>query len=262
MSGRRTAALLAVLLAVLFAGAGLLRSEPAQPPEDAPPENAPPEERQAGLSQPEKGDAPDAGAKDDGLPHDKLFITPERQAYQDGDLRLIIPRLELDREVLNGTSAEVLKRGVGLYDYAQLPGEGNRNVSVAGHRNGRKNGIVNDHAPFYYIDTLEEGDFLYLRDDEKIYQYCYEDTSIVEADDWGPIYSQGFSCLTLTSCHPIGTTDRRIIVRARLTGIIDAGGEEYTYPMHKENPQNETDENTPAVPAAGRLPAAGLRTAD
>lgn len=158
--------------------------------------------------------------EDDDLPHDKLFITVERQGYEDGDLQLIIPKLNVDVPILNGVDAKTLLRGEGLYDYAQLPGEGNRNVSVAGHRNGLKNGKITDNMPFYYIDTLEDGDYLYLRDDEHIYRYTFEDQTVVEPDDWGPIYSQGFSCLTLTTCTPIGISDHRLIVRGRLDEII------------------------------------------
>lgn len=158
--------------------------------------------------------------EDDGLPHDKLFITVERQNYQDGDLTLIIPKLDRELPIYGGVTKEDLKKGVGLYDYAQLPGEGNRNVSVAGHRNTIRNGKISDAAPFYYIDTLAEDDYLYLRDKERIYRYVYEDTKVVEADDWGPIYSQGFSCLTITSCEPIGISDHRIVVRGRLDEIF------------------------------------------
>lgn len=170
---------------------------------------------------------------DDGLPHDKLFITVERQKYKSGDMVLKIPKLDKEWSVLNGVSAEVLAKGVGLYDYAQLPGKGNKNVSIAGHRNGRTNGKVTDKAPFYYIDTLAEGDYLYLRDNENIYRYVYHSTDIVEEDDWGPIYSQGFSCLTLTSCHPIGISTQRIIVRGKLDEIFPIT-EDFVYLSHTE----------------------------
>jgi len=166
----------------------------------------------------EPASEPDEVLQDD-LPHDKLFITVERQKYKSGDLQLIIPTLSIDAPVWDGTTEEDLVHGACLYEYAQLPGEGNRNVSIAAHRNGRKNGIVNDDGLFYYIDLLMEGDYLYLRDDKNIYRYCYESTKVVEADDWGPIYSQGFSCLTLTSCEPIGISTHRIIVRSKLDEI-------------------------------------------
>lgn len=157
---------------------------------------------------------------EDDLPYDKLFITVARQKYQSGDLQLIIPKLAVDAGVWDGTDPKTLDKGACLYEYAQLPGEGNRNVSIAGHRNGRVNGAVTDDAIFYYIDTLGEGDYLYLADQDKIYRYLYLDTEVVEADDWGPIYSQGFSCLTLTSCTPIGISSHRIIVRGKLEEIL------------------------------------------
>lgn len=178
-----------------------------EPPVVAPPKQAPQEPTEKPL-------------EDDGLPHDKLFITVERQKYEDGDLQLIIPRLEVDVPVLNGTDKETLGRGVGLYEYAQLPGEGNRNVSIAGHRNGIRNGKITDNMPFYYLDTLGEKDYLYIRDSVSIYRYLFEESEVVEEDDWGPIYSQGFSCLTLTTCTPIGVSDHRLIVVGRLDEIF------------------------------------------
>lgn len=159
--------------------------------------------------------------EEDGLPHDKLFITVERQKYEDGDLQLVIPKLEIDDPIWDGTTDADLAKGACLFDYAQLPGEGNRNVSLAAHRNGRRGGIVTDDGLFYYIHELAEGDLLYLHDKEKIYVYRYLDTKVVEADDWGPIYSQGFSVLTLTSCEPIGISTHRMIVRADLQEIVD-----------------------------------------
>lgn len=156
----------------------------------------------------------------DGLPVGKLVITPERKLYEDGDLSLSIPALSVVRTVHDGTDTEDLNGGVGLYDYAQLPGEGNRNVSIAGHRNGISHGQITDKAPFYYIDTLKEGDYIYLTDSAHIYRYLWDSCVIVEADDWSPIFTTGYSCITLTSCHPIGISDHRIIVRGLLDEIF------------------------------------------
>ncbi|NLF34978.1 MAG: class E sortase, partial [Clostridiales bacterium] len=152
----------------------------------------------------------------DGLPVGKLVVTPERKGYQDKDLTIYIPAINITRVVYGGTDESTLNKGVGLYEYAQLPGEGNRNVSLAGHRNGISNGKITDRAPFYYIDTLEEGDYIYLYSDTEIYRYIWEYSEIVTPDDWSPIYTAGYSCLTITSCHPIGISDHRIVVRAAL----------------------------------------------
>ncbi|MBQ3599761.1 MAG: class E sortase [Lachnospiraceae bacterium] len=160
----------------------------------------------------------DLYSNDPNLPYDKLFITKERQNYNTGDLVLIIPKLSLKEAIQNGTETDDLAKGPGLYDYAQLPGEGNRNVSIAAHRNKSRNGVISEWF-FYYIDTLCTGDYIYLRDDQYIYRYIYDQTTIVEDDDWSPIYSQGFSCVTLTSCEPIGVATHRIIVRGKLDAI-------------------------------------------
>ena len=56
----------------------------------------------------------------------------------------------------------------------------------------------------------------------------YDQTTIVEETDWSPIYSQGVSCITLTSCEPIGVADHRIIVRGILDSIVDYD-KNYTY---------------------------------
>lgn len=169
----------------------------------------------------------------DGLPVGKLVITPERRDYKDGTLTISIPKLKMSRLVYGGTGSDQLRQGVGLFDYAQLPGEGNRNVSLAGHRNGRSNGVVNDHAPFYYIDTLTDGDYIYLYDSEHIYRYLYAFTEIIEADDWSYIKTTGDSVVTLVSCHPIGVSDHRIVVRGTLDEVLTYT-KDYAFPASKE----------------------------
>ena len=131
--------------------------------------------------------------------------------------------------VLDGVDAQTLLRGVGLYDYAQLPGEGGANTSIAGHRNGLRGGKITDNMPFYYINTLTEGDYLYLQDSEQIYQYLWECTEVIEPSNWGPIYNQGYACVTLTTCTPIGVADHRLVVRGALVDTIPLSGD-YDYP--------------------------------
>ncbi|MGI6028454.1 MAG: sortase [Candidatus Heteroscillospira sp.] len=169
----------------------------------------------------------------DGLPVGKLIATRERAEYTLPELMLRIPALGVKYGVYDGTSSQELRYGVGLYDYAQMPGDGNRNTSIAGHRNSVVNGKVTDAAPFYYIDTLGEGDYIYLTDDDHIYRYVWQECYVVEADDWSPIYTTGYSCITLTSCHPIGISDHRIIVRGLLDAILENDGN-YDYPADLE----------------------------
>lgn len=170
---------------------------------------------------------------EDGLPTDKVFVTDTRKNYQSGDLRLIIPKLDVDEFILNGVDEQTLLQGEGLYDYAQLPGEGRSNTSIAGHRNWIRGGKITLDQPFSFLDTLAEGDYLYLVYGENIYQYLFEYQEVVEPDDWGPIYKTDHSCVTLTTCTPVGVSDHRLIVRGALVDIIPLS-DDYAYPANAE----------------------------
>ncbi|MDD2955440.1 MAG: class E sortase [Oscillospiraceae bacterium] len=157
---------------------------------------------------------PQSGAVGFGeLPAGKLVITTQRKNYQAQELTLSIPKLGLETAVQDGTDYETLKKGPGLYEYAQLPNEEEPgNVSIAGHRD-----IFGSH--FYSIDTLTKGDLIYLIYQGKLYTYEYAETRIVEPNDWSVIENQGHACVTLTSCDPIGTTEKRIIATGELVKV-------------------------------------------
>lgn len=161
-------------------------------------------------------------------PQGELFIEKKRSEYKSGDLILNIPKLEIEYEVMNGTSQSALKLGPGLYEYSQLPGDGDRNVSIAGHRTG----YSDTYKVFLNLDQLKEGDLMYLYNEEKIYIYQYSETKIISKEDWSVIYLQGFSALTLTSCHPIGKNNQRIVVVGELNSIVD-NEKDYEFVSHK-----------------------------
>ena len=146
-------------------------------------------------------------------PVGKLVVTTDREAYENGNLRLVIPSLDQDVLVQNNVDTESLRSGPGLYEYSQLPApDTNANVSIAGHRDI-------EGAEFYYIDRLTDGDLMYLVYQEKVYIYQYESTQIIQSDDWNPIACKDYPCLTLTSCDPIGTFITRIVVTGRLVDV-------------------------------------------
>lgn len=146
-------------------------------------------------------------------PVGKLVVTTDREAYENGNLRLVIPSLDQDVLIQNNVDTESLRSGPGLYEYSQLPApDTNANVSIAGHRDI-------EGAEFYYIDRLTDGDLMYLVYQEKVYIYQYESTQIIQSDDWNPIACKDYPCLTLTSCDPIGTFINRIVVTGRLVDV-------------------------------------------
>lgn len=201
-----SAALLLVGIVLLLISIQSFR--PPVPPQPESVESAPIQPIQPPASSEESSAASETIYDEDYL-KDKLYITQERADYQSGQLVLKIPRMGVDTEIQAGVTNKYLDIGPGLFDYSQLPGEGKRNVSIGAHRDIKG-------AHFYFIHKLTKGDLFYLVYNNQIFVYEYKDTKIIKPDDWGPIYGQGFSCLTLISCTPIGTTRERIVVRAEL----------------------------------------------
>lgn len=159
---------------------------------------------------------PSYGEDESEWPEETLFIEKERKTFETGDLRLIVPRIECDEYVVNGTKQENLRTGPGLYECSQMPGEGNRNVSIAAHRSG-----YSHYANlFKNVHKIIDGDLLYLTDESVVFVYRYKETKIVDSSELSVLCLQDFSCLTLTSCHPIGQNKQRIVVTSELEKII------------------------------------------
>jgi LPXTG-site transpeptidase (sortase) family protein len=98
----------------------------------------------------------------------------------------------------------------GLFEYSNMPGEGDRNVSIAGHRS---------RGVFCDLDKPGEGDRAHLVYGANIYTYVFLDRNVVPPTDWSVITNQGFSCCTLVTCTPIRVADKRMIVRFELEKI-------------------------------------------
>lgn len=136
--------------------------------------------------------------------------------------QLEIPKLGVDVIVVEGTSLAALRAGAGHYPETPLPGE-RGNVAIAGHR-------TTYGKPFNRLDELMPGDRVILT--TPIGRHVYEITQrpwVVDPMDWSPVndFAKGGSFLTLTSCHPEGSADFRIVARAELVRsepVANAGG--------------------------------------
>ena len=146
------------------------------------------------------------------------FGSPEhREAYltetiRPGDAltRLTIPALDVDTIVVQGTTLSALEAGSGHYEQTALPCE-QGNAAIAGHR-------TTYGKPFANVDELAAGDRITLV--TPIGRCTYEVMSepfLTHPSDF-EVLSQPRrgSMLTLTTCHPPGSAEQRLIVQARL----------------------------------------------
>ncbi len=117
---------------------------------------------------------------------------------------------------VDGTSENVymekLKRGVAHYRGTGLPGEG-ENIVIFGHSSADV-GSGPYARIFEKIDRLEKGDEIVLRYEKTDYSYIIFDKKVVAENNLSILEPTSEERLTLFTCWPIGTSDKRMVVKA------------------------------------------------
>ncbi len=118
--------------------------------------------------------------------------------------------------VIDSNRRWALDRGVIHEPETSLPWSrgAQRNVYLAGHRLGWAG--TGSRLIFYHLDKLARGDEIVLRDrDGKKYRYRVSETFVVDPRDvWVMGQVRGRDMVTLQTCTPIPTWEKRLIVRA------------------------------------------------
>jgi sortase A len=131
---------------------------------------------------------------------------------------LHIPRLgDTSIPVLQGTTLDLLGRGVGHYKDSAMPGRVG-NFAVAGHR--KTHG-----EPFRYLDEMRDGDLIVVETADTWFTYREDrDPFIVDPTDLGvvapvpdhPGADPARKLITLTTCNPWWASTQRMIVTGEL----------------------------------------------
>jgi LPXTG-site transpeptidase (sortase) family protein len=122
--------------------------------------------------------------------------------------RIVIPAAGVDWLVVEGVSQADLAQGPGHMPGTALPGQPG-NAVISGHR-------TTHGAPFYDLDLLAPGDSITV--ETLIGSHVYEVVELLVVAPnavWVTEQVEG-AWLTLTTCHPKGSAQERLIVFARL----------------------------------------------
>jgi sortase A len=121
---------------------------------------------------------------------------------------LVIPRIDLDMIVVQGTDTESLKKGPGHYPDTADPWDGTGRVGIAGHR-------TTYLAPFHDLDAMRVGDPITLRTEYGTFEYRVTEVFVIASEGSGVVLSQTTEpTLVLTTCHPRYSSSQRLIVTA------------------------------------------------
>jgi sortase A len=125
---------------------------------------------------------------------------------------LIIPRIGVNKFVVEGVQVDDLMKGPGHYPGTVLPGQ-DGNAAIAGHR-------TTYGAPFFDLNELSVGDPIYITDlAGRTFTYTVsQPPRVVSPNDVSVLNPTPYAALTLTTCNPRFEATSRLIVVARLTG--------------------------------------------
>ncbi len=121
---------------------------------------------------------------------------------------IVIPRIGVDKIVVEGVGRDDLRKGPGHYPETPMPGQSG-NAAIAGHR-------TTYGAPFNRIDELQPGDQILITTLQGSFDYEVIGTEIVAPTQVEVVEDKGDDRLTLTSCNPKYSARQRIVVSAAL----------------------------------------------
>lgn len=122
-------------------------------------------------------------------------------------LRMIIPKLNLNQSIVQGTDWEALKQGIGQLQNGIKPGDRIGNLVLNAH-----NDIYGEL--FRHLDQLEPGDRFQVQTMTQTFTYEITEWTVVGPNDVYVLQNQGRPTATLISCYPYQVNDKRIVVFA------------------------------------------------
>lgn len=126
--------------------------------------------------------------------------------------RLVIPAIDLDVVMVEGTGKTDLKEGPGHWPETPFPGGGG-NFVVSGHR-------TTYGAPFLHLDDLESGDDIYVVLPYVLVQYRVTDVFVVYPDEVETVAQRGKEQISLAACHPLYSARQRIVAQGDLVEFV------------------------------------------
>lgn len=126
---------------------------------------------------------------------------------------ITIPKIDLELPIYEGSSSEVLQKGIGHMTQSSYPvgGEGTHCV-LTGHRG------LPDAELFTHLDQLEIGDCFYLHVLDEILAYRVDQIKVVEPNETGDLdIISGKDYCTLVTCTPYSINTHRLLVRGERT---------------------------------------------
>jgi LPXTG-site transpeptidase (sortase) family protein len=126
--------------------------------------------------------------------------------------RVVIAAIGVDAPLGDGLSDDGLDISPMHWSLSSMPGELGT-MNILGHR-------TSHGAPFLRIGELRVGDAITISNDGISWTYRVTGSRVVLPQDVLGLVDNGTANLNLIACHPIGSTEQRLVVHAELTEVV------------------------------------------
>ena len=126
--------------------------------------------------------------------------------------RLVIAAIGVDAPLGDGLSDDTLDISPMHWSLSSMPGELGT-MNILGHRSSHG-------GPFLRLDELRAGDAVTVSNDGISWTYRVTGSRVVAPQDVLNLVDNGTANMNLIACHPIGSTEQRLVVHAELTEVV------------------------------------------
>jgi len=139
-------------------------------------------------------------------------IVLDRKILEELDTKLKVDTLNIEGNILQGESSLTMDKGFWHFPISKFPGE-KGNVVIIGHRFMN---IPPAKDTFFNLDKTEIGDEIIVKHQQGEYTYIVVDIKEVLPNDTTVIQDTDDYRLTLITCTPLWTSEKRLVVVAKL----------------------------------------------
>lgn len=141
------------------------------------------------------------------------YVDPERVTIsnlEEKGTMLELPAVNIKGKVVDGVSQEAMMRGFWHYPLSSVPGKRGNTVLI-GHRFQK---LPPNTDTFFNLDSVRVGDAIIVSQGDEDWSYTVVSVTIHEKDDSAVLASSGEYRLTLITCTPLWTAQKRLVVTA------------------------------------------------
>lgn len=139
-------------------------------------------------------------------------LTLERKYLEEVNTLVTVNSIEVEGKVFEGLDSKTMNKGFWHFPVSQLPGS-KGNFVLIGHRYAK---LPPSKDTFFNLDKVKVGDKVEITQDEDKYTYIVTSTKEVDKNDISVIKDYSDYRLTLITCSPLWTSDKRLVITAKL----------------------------------------------